>query len=340
MGDVERSVRDRSAEKDRCMRKLIVLAALLAVGASQSKAQGKITAVVNAASFQTGLPSGGGLATIFCSGLVPTSGMKAGTYIGQSFSPLPYDLGGLRVVVNGVPAPMLAVVLTASGEAQINIQVPLERNASLVAPYTGSLLVELEDNTSRPVGSVPISQFPGPSIWGGFFADANGYAVAQHASDYSSVTPQNPARAGEAIIVYADDFFRVWPPPPVGFPVPQQPLFSILPASSVLYYSGTFSAVSGYLYLQDYPQPTCIPPPAGACGQSFANTPALQVAFEGLAPGQIGVEQINFVVPANQAPGDWALFFNDGSCPDGIGPPDRCATSGGLSSPYVKLPVR
>jgi hypothetical protein len=58
----------------------------------------------------------------------------------------------------------------------------------------------------------------------------------------------------------------------------------------------------------------------------------------GLAPGMIGVEQINFVVPANQAPGDWALFVNIGSCPDGRG--NKCHPQGASSSPYVKLPVR
>jgi uncharacterized protein (TIGR03437 family) len=60
------------------------------------------------------------------------------------------------------------------------------------------------------------------------------------------------------------------------------------------------------------------------------------MTFRGLAPNQIGVQQIDFIVPANQQPGDWALFFNVGSCPDRGGP---CANQGS-SSAYVKLPVR
>src|SRR5579872_3412572 len=76
--------------------------------------------------------------------------------------------------------------------------------------------------------------------------------------------------------------------------------------------------------------------PLGGIG-SCASSPALNVTFEGLAPGFVGVEQIQFVVPANQQPGDWALFFNigtdiNGNCPTGHETPS--------SGPYVKIPVR
>ena len=55
----------------------------------------------------------------------------------------------------------------------------------------------------------------------------------------------------------------------------------------------------------------------------------------------IGVEQINFVVPSNQAPGDWALFYNIGTC-DASGACENPGffASAASSSPYVKLPVR
>jgi hypothetical protein len=165
--------------------------------------------------------------------------------------------------------------------------------------------------------------------WGGFFSDQNGLAIAQHAADYSTVTSQNPAHAGETILVYATGFFRVWPPSPVGFPAPQQPLFlSTVP----------IPMNTGYLFLQAPPQVFGpLGPPAGGSGGSCANTPAVRVTFEGLAPGLVGVEQINFVVPANQQPGDWALFFNTGTSADG----STCDTQHGpSSSPYVKLPVR
>ncbi len=143
------------------------------------------------------------------------------------------------------------------------------------------------------------------------FSDANGYAIAQHASDYSPVTVQNPAHPGETIVVYANDFFQVWPPTPIGAPVPQQPLYQLnlqLITNSVTpFYAYCFLKITSCSVRSD---------------QSFANSPALQVLFQGLAPGLVGVEQINFVVPANQASGNWALFFNSGSCADGSG---RCS---------------
>jgi hypothetical protein len=204
--------------------------------------------------------------------------------------------------------------------AQINFQVPLERNASLITgsgSFPGYLWIK------RVGEREPLPDLP---EWGGFFSDANGHAIAQHASDYSPVTPENPARPGETIIAYANDFITVWPPPPIGIPVPPQPLFQTVSAQ------WTAMRTPGYLYLQDYPT-------LDFHRDSWTWTPALKTPFMGLAPGMIGVEQINFVVPANQQPGDWALFFNIGSCPDGNTVPRKCGTTG-RSSPYVKLPVR
>jgi len=308
------------------IKRLAIGAILVSASVSQAWPQPQITAIVNAASFQSGLPTGGALATIFCSG-VP--GVKPGSYQASGF-PLPYTLGGLHVAINNGFAPLLAVAIDSSGNAQINFQVPFERNVSLIPVggyYTGQL----------GACGATMTAFPQPSSWGGFFADANGYAIAQHASDYSLVTPQNPAHAGETIVAYADDFFSVWPPPPLAIPTPQQPLFQI--AAVVAGFPSPVGSSQTGLYLQTYPSLVCL---IGlGCNNSFASTPALQVTFEGLAPGQIGVEQINFVIPTNQQPGDWALFFNTGSCLDGRpSSQGQCGNPGGGSSPYVKLPVR
>lgn len=307
------------------MNRLLVLASLYALGASSpARSQGQITAVMNAASFQSGLPSGGALATIFCSGL-PLNVGKPGTYLAPTSSPLPYELAGFDVSINGTLAPLLAVTITSSGQAanaQINLQVPLERNVStfISENYPGFL--------SACGAAAAVTPLPALPLWGGFFADANGFAAAQHASDYSLVTTQNPAHAGETIIAYADDFFPVWPFPPVGFAVPLQPVFGILSAQVASIRGGS----PNYLYLQTYPQ-------LDYRGASWTNTPPVQTTFEGLAPGQVGVEQINFVVPANQQPGNWALFFNIGSCTTPPFQPAACANFG-ASSPYVIIPVQ
>jgi uncharacterized protein (TIGR03437 family) len=283
--------------------------------------QPKIEAIVNAATFQPGLPYGGGLATVFVSGL---SGAP-GTYLAASSAPLPFELSGVGIEVGAARDPVLAVVIPPgpSAMAQINFQVPLERNALIsVVPntYLGLVLQS---------GIEVYAVKPDPPSWGGFFSDGNGYAIAQHASDYSTVTAQNPAHAGETIIAYANDLYPVWPPPAIGFPTPPQPLFEF---STDRVATGTHVPIPspGNLYLQTYPGPR------GTAGTGTTpSAPSLSILFQGLASGLVGTEQINFVVPANQQPGDWALFFAIGCQPDQV---SGCFL--GSASPLVKLPVR
>jgi len=313
------------------MKKALVVFALAAQCAWPAV---QILAVVNAASFQLSMPTGGALATVFCSGLsgLPSYQPQPGLFVAPPGAPLPYVMDGIAIQVNGALAPILSVYIPASGQtapAQINFQVPIERNATYDPINTdkGTLQVLFAGSNKGYLAlglAATLTPLPDPGV-GGFFADANGYAIAQHASDYSQVTAQNPAHAGETLIVYADDFYNVWPPPAVGFATPLQPLFQY----SGTLFDGARDLQPGYLFLQAYPTPN-------GKGYSYANTPSVKVAFQGLAPGLIGVEQINFVVPANQAPGDWALFFDNGNCQDGT----VCGTGGGYASPYAKVPVR
>jgi hypothetical protein len=146
-------------------------------------------------------------------------------------------------------------------------------------------------------GGAALSPLPPPAA-AGFFTGADNYITAQHASDYSPVTVSNPAHAGEAIIAYSDGFFlAIWPEAPMGIPAPLD-----VPITGNL--------VGYQLYLQAYPTPT--PILFGIGGYLRPNTPPLVTTFIGLAPGQVGVQQVNFVIPANQQPGDWSLFFADG----------------------------
>lgn len=255
---------------------------------------------------------------MFISGL-PENEVRPGLYTAEGAAFLPFSLARREITVNGARAPILAVIIPPPGQGvtQINFQVPLERNSSL-PNYVGTSAGVLAG------GGVALAPLPRLSPVGGFFQDANGYAAARHASDNSPVSPDNPAHPGETIHAYANDFFPVWPPPPIGVAVPEQPQFVRLPIGQSIIRD------SGHLYLQKYPAPDLK-------GQSYTNTPALEIKFAGLAPGRVGVELITFVVPANQRPGDWDLFFNLGSCTDGRG--GSCFPFG-QSSPYVKLPVR
>jgi uncharacterized protein (TIGR03437 family) len=308
------------------MVRFLALVSFICTVSLQAWAELKIVTVVNSASYQEGMPTGGALASILCTGLTGEPGIVNA----PSSSPLPFELAGITVSVNGAPSPIFSVFIPPAGAStlgQINIQVPLERNTTLRSEGVdaGGYLGVVQKGGFAILTKLPVSGL------GGFLSDGSGYLVAQHASESTPVTLDNPAHPGEAIIAFANDFFAVWPPPPIGFPAPDQPVFQIFASKSRPFYAFDDS----YLYLQEYPE--IIPPGVtGFPSGSFTHTPALEITFRGLAPGQIGVEQIVFVVPNNQQPGDWALFFNNGSCPDGSGP----CQSHGASSAYAKLPVR
>jgi uncharacterized protein (TIGR03437 family) len=311
------------------MFRIVILLILSAVVSSRLWSQPAVVAVVNSASFQNGLPAGGALATAYASGL---TALKPGTYVPPASQPLPHTLGGVTVIVDNDYAPLLAVIVPsdASAYVQVNFQVPLSANASLLYEYFGagpsySGYISVSDGVNNAVrnetGNVP--------QWGGFFSGADGYAIARHASDSSLVTSQNPAHPGESIIAYADDFFMTWPRPPIAIPAPAQVTFQ--PDYSL-------RVSPGNLYLQAYPNPvsTCTPNP-GLCNGPAPDTPALTISSMGLAVGSVGLEEVNFVVPSNQRSGTFALFFN--SCTNGGGLSGSCGGVSGDSSPYVLLPV-
>jgi hypothetical protein len=86
------------------MTRTFTLLAVLAAVFQDAWAQPNIVAVVNSASFQSGLPAGGALATVFVSGL---AGLKPGTFTAPASQPLPHTLGGVSVVLNNDYAPLL-----------------------------------------------------------------------------------------------------------------------------------------------------------------------------------------------------------------------------------------
>jgi len=315
---------------------MVRLAWGLLTSASILWCQPKVVAVVNSASFQSGLPAGGALATAYVSGL---TALMPGIYVAPASQPLPHTLGGVTVSVNDDFAPLLAVIVPSnpSTDVQVNFQVQLSRSASeqyeqfgTGPAYLGYINISDGVNNAALDGTI-MGNAVALAEWGAFFSAANSYAIARHASDSSLVTPQNPAHPGESIIAYADDFFMTWPPPPIAIPVPPQIAFQI---------DYPFIRSPGHLYLQTYPTPiTMCSPSPGPCVGSVTNTPALTINSMGLVAGAVGVEEINFVVPSNQQSGNWALFFNRGSCPDGSGIPGSCGATVGSSSPYVLLPV-
>jgi uncharacterized protein (TIGR03437 family) len=110
----------------------------------------------------------------------------------------------------------------------------------------------------------------------GIFSDASGHAIAQN-SDYSLITAANPAKAGATIIAYLTGSG------PVNEPMSD----------------GTVASAS---------------PLARAMSQTSATVGQLpaQVSFIGLAPGFVGLTQMNVVVPAGLASGAYPLSVSIG----------------------------
>jgi uncharacterized protein (TIGR03437 family) len=186
--------------------------------------------------------------------------------------PLSNTLNGISVWINFLPAPILAIAFE-NGYQQINVQVPWEGQRD-------PLYVEVFQNEIR--AHTENTQANGFSV---FFSDANGYGVVQHATDYSAVTTQNPAHPGEYLIAYGINLGPVSNTPSSGAQAPSSPLAMSIPPGT---------------------------PDRGICGQiDSINVGAARVvpSYVGLAPGVVGVYQINFQLPTSVSAGDLTMSF-------------------------------
>lgn len=185
--------------------------------------------------------------------------------------PLPRTIAGVRVTFSGleaIDAPLLAVA-DLGGYQQINLQVPWEaRYRNVVTVSQGA--------------SSDVATYEGLS-WGQFFVDAAGYVVAQHAADYRLVTAANPARPSEWIIAYGSSFGPVAGQPRTGAPAFLDQPSPLYPGAPVPW---QFS-----VYLRQ---------PGGDI--------RLEMNFIGLAPGTVGVYQVNFRMPDRVAPGEASFY--------------------------------
>ncbi len=138
--------------------------------------------VTNAASFASGLPSPGSIATIFCSGLTGIQSLDAPGF------PFPLTLEGVTVTVGGIPAPIVALADFGAYQ-QIDLQVPWGIQYSDIELSQGEVAAWITQPgyaTSAP----------------GVFTINGTDGAIQHA-DYSLVSASNPAQQGEVVLVYA-----------------------------------------------------------------------------------------------------------------------------------------
>jgi uncharacterized protein (TIGR03437 family) len=229
-----------------------------------------IFAVTNPADFQPGLPLAGNLASIFTTGLDNPS--NSASTITPPPGSLPIELAGVGVTINGVAAP-IAGIGYLPGYQVINVQVPWETTGQTTKIVVTQNGVSAEVNT--PVVGSRLDYFSA------FFADANGYGRFLHVPDFTPVTPASPAHPGEYLAAYALNLGPVSNQPADGMPTPDSPFSVPIFVLPVCRYTETLSV-----------------------GNAAAN-----VQFEGLAPGLVGVYQINFQVPLALSGGEVRVFL-------------------------------
>ena len=160
--------------------------------------------VVSGANFLPSLARGA-ITTIF--GSLFSSGTES-----AGAPPLPPMLGGTRVLVNNIPAPLLFVSL-----AQINFQIPFEtpllRNVSI--------LVE-RDGVRTFAATAPIVEYA-PELYVYQRTPKDLDPIILH-SDGSLVAPLNPAFASEMLTAYGTGLGGLVNAPATGAPAPAEPL--------------------------------------------------------------------------------------------------------------------
>lgn len=234
------------------------------------------SATVNAASYSTGVAPGS-IATIYGTGL--TRGVNG--IVQPSGDTLPYSLHGTAVMVNGIPAPIFGIA-NVNGQELINFQVPWEIQGEPIPPQAGLTLVVV---TAKPAVTIVVVNNGALSppmralfsdIQPAIITSDGTHAVAVH-GDYSLVSRQNPARPGDAIVLYGVGFGPVTPLPATGAPSGGSPPSIMTPN-----------------------------PIVGIAGHNAT------VQFAGLTPTAVGLYQFNIVVPDGLGIGDLPALINVG----------------------------
>lgn len=209
--------------------------------------------VVNAASFASHpAPLAPGSMAIIFGAYLNDGPQVASTTIGQD-GKVVTSLGGTTVSVNNVPAPILY-----SLNSQVAIQIPFEVAGMTSVPLT----VTAGGQTSAP-RTINIA----PAAAGMFTVNqaGTGDAIIVHSDGVSLVTPQNPARPNEVVILYGTGLGALTPSLGTGVP------------------AGVHSASLPVALL-------------------FGVTPAT-VDYAGTAPGFVGLNQINARIPVGSQTG-------------------------------------
>jgi uncharacterized protein (TIGR03437 family) len=231
--------------------------------------------VVNAATYERGALAPNTLVSIFGTNLSFTT--RALSYEDAPGGVLPVELPGtgVRVLLNGLPAQMYYV-----SPLQVNLLIP---SNLIAAKFTLQLV---RDGTAGPAVEIQLRE-AAPAL----FLLEPGVAVVTRA-DFSLVTPDNPARPGEVVILWATGMGPVVPPLLYG----QAPM----QAAWIAMYS-EFRVLIGDLEL-----------------------PADRLIYAGVAPFYGGLYQVNLRLPdALEENPEIRIAVGDSISPTGIRLPSR-----------------
>ena len=180
-----------------------------------------IKSVVNAASFLSGPVSPGELITIFGSGIGPATAAYA--TIDPSTGKLATNIGGVEMLFNGTPAPMIY-----AGSTQVSAVVPYE----ITSISSLSVWIDYAGHTSNPYPLTLAATAPGL-----FSQNSSGSGPGAILNqDYSLNGPGHAAAKGSIVMVYMTGEGQTSPqpatgtittatlPPPQVTPAPAQPI--------------------------------------------------------------------------------------------------------------------
>ena len=212
------------------------------------------TGMVNAASsspFTAGIARGE-LLSLYGTNLAPS--------VAAAGVPFPAILNGVQVLINNRPAPVNYV-----SPGQLSVVVPYATEFSIA-----QIQVINNGTPSNTVTTLVKSMLPG------IFTvppGGTGYGAILHV-DYSLVSTDQPAKAGETVLIYLTGLGDVSPAVPEGTAAPSSPTSSVVNPLKV-YFAGSGTSVQG------------------------------AVGYAGLAPGFAGLYQINAQIPAALPSGDY-----------------------------------
>ncbi|HLH44543.1 MAG TPA: hypothetical protein VKV74_16245 [Bryobacteraceae bacterium] len=233
----------------------------------------KAAPVVNAAHYQANIPVAPGSIATLKSPIQPGQTAVSGV-------PWPVSLGGWQVTVNdSLTAPMYFAGADATGLGQINFQVP-------AATASGANRIAVRDaNTGELLaGGAFAASTTGPGLFSANFTGAGQGAILNQ----DGVTPNgasHPAPRGSVVSLYGTGQGPVNTAPS---PLDGQPA-----AASPLSYSVTVPAAD--------PQ-SCLAQTAICV--IFGNSVFGNVQFSGLAPGFVGLWQVNVQIPSSAPTGN------------------------------------